>query len=237
MKAPILSIDNVSKAFDIFDVDRHITACRRVSISVYPGEFVGITGKSGSGKSTILKLIYRSYLPQSGMIFYDSKSFGTVDMCTLSERRVIFLRRYEIGFVSQFLDVIPRTSARSVVEKAVLEMGESETTARQKAEQILSHFELPPLLWDSYPTTFSGGEKLRLNTARAMVKEPRLLLLDEPTASLDSHTKNKVRDLISLLKEKGTTMLGIFHDLSFMEGLCDRIYHMEEGVIETSYED
>jgi alpha-D-ribose 1-methylphosphonate 5-triphosphate synthase subunit PhnL len=205
-------------------------------MAVHEGEFVGITGKSGSGKSTILKLIYRSYLPQAGSIIYHSKVFGKTDLAKTSERRIIYLRRFEIGYVSQFLRVIPRTSARSIVEKAVLEMGESESAARKKAEQMLEHFELAPELWDSYPATFSGGEKLRLNIARAMIKEPRLLLLDEPTASLDAHSKGKVRELISLLKEKGTTMLGIFHDVGFMGGLCDRTHLMNEGVIEEIYE-
>ena len=101
---------------------------------------------------------------------------------------------------------------------------------------MLQHFELSPELWDSYPMTFSGGEKLRLNIARAMIKEPRLLLLDEPTASLDAHSKKKVRELIRRLKEKGTTMLGIFHDLDFMRGLCDRTHIMTDGVLEATNE-
>ncbi len=236
MTTPVLEISGLSKSFHLHDVGRHITACRHVTMAVRQGEFVGITGKSGSGKSTILKLIYRSYLPQAGSIIYDSKSFGMIDLTVTTERRIIYLRRFEIGYVSQFLRVIPRTSARSIVEKAVLEMGESESTAREKGEQMLEHFELAPELWDSYPATFSGGEKLRLNIARAMIKEPRLLLLDEPTASLDTHSKGKVRELISLLKKRGTTMLGIFHDVGFMGGLCDRTHLMNEGVIEEIYE-
>lgn len=233
---PILDIQSIGKSFHIYDVDRHISACRDVSIQVHPGEFVGITGKSGSGKSTILKLIYRSYLPESGSILYDSQLYGQINLFTASERQIVALRRYEIGYVSQFLHVIPRTTARTIVEKAVLEMGKSYETAKASAEQMLSHFELAPELWDSYPSTFSGGEKLRLNVARAMIKEPRLLLLDEPTASLDSHSKEKVRVLIQQLKEKGTTMIGIFHDLSFMAGLCDREYAMSAGVMEGAHE-
>jgi alpha-D-ribose 1-methylphosphonate 5-triphosphate synthase subunit PhnL len=94
---------------------------------------------------------------------------------------------------------------------------------------MLAHFELEEELWDSYPNTFSGGEKLRLNIARAMVKHPRLLLLDEPTASLDIHSKSRVRELIEQLKNEGTTMLGIFHDIEFMGGLCDSEFNMEAG--------
>ena len=100
---------------------------------------------------------------------------------------------------------------------------EAETT------RMLEHFAFPRELWDLYPNTFSGGEKLRLNIARAMVRRPRLLLLDEPTASLDNASKVRVRDLIEQLKAGGTTMLGIFHDLEFMEGVCDREYNMQAG--------
>lgn len=232
MSETVLDIRNLSKSFYVHDVGRHIDACREVNISVGSGEFVGITGKSGSGKSTVLKLIYRSYLPQSGSVRYRSAAFGEIDLFRASEREILYLRRYEIGYVSQFLHVIPRTSARSIVEKAVLEMGKSEDEAREKAVEILTHFELSQELWDSYPATFSGGEKLRLNIARAMIKEPRLLLLDEPTASLDIHSKAKVRELIKQLKQKGTTMLGIFHDLEFMQGLCDREHLMNKGVME-----
>ena len=144
---------------------------------------------------------------------------------------MIYLRKQEIGYVSQFLRIMPRTTARQIIEHAVLEMGADEETARHRAKDMLEHFELEPALWDMFPNTFSGGEKLRLNIAAAMVKKPRLLLLDEPTASLDNSSKQKVRDLIEQLKLEGTTMLGIFHDLEFMEGLCDREYNMQKGMM------
>lgn len=226
---PILDARNLSKGFTIHQLDRHITGCRDVSIRVEPGQFVGITGRSGSGKSTVLKLIYRTYLPQEGTIMYDSAEFGVVDLTQAAERTVIHLRRHEIGYVSQFLNTIPRTTAREIVETAVRETGADEETARVETERMFTHFELDPELWDSYPNNFSGGEKLRLNIAHAMVKHPRLLLLDEPTASLDGRNKEKVRELIDQLKREGTTMLGIFHDLEFMGGLCDKEYSMTLG--------
>ena len=226
---PCLTVNDVSKSFTIHQLDKHIHACAGISFQVARGEFIGITGRSGSGKSTILKLIYRSYLPQAGSIWYDSAAFGRINLCTASERTIVWLRRHEIGYVSQFLNVIPRTTAREIVEHAVLELGRSQADAKAEAETMLAHFELGQDLWDSYPATFSGGEKLRLNIARAMAKHPRLLLLDEPTASLDDHTKRKVRSLIEQLKNEGTTMIGIFHDLEFMEGLCDREFNMQAG--------
>ncbi|WP_361920391.1 ATP-binding cassette domain-containing protein, partial [Streptomyces sp. NPDC046876] len=116
---------------------------------------------------------------------------------------------------------------RQLVTNALLEMGSAASIAHEEAEKALAHFEIDPKLWDSYPNTFSGGEKLRLNIAMATVKKPRLLLLDEPTASLDYQSKLKVREIIEKLKANGTTLVGIFHDIEFMEGLCDKVYDMQ----------
>lgn len=225
----LIKIENLSKSFTLHNIGKHIRASQNINIEVKEGEFVGITGKSGSGKSTILKCIYRTYLPENGSIFYNSEKYGLINISELSERDIIYLRKYEIGYVSQFLSIMPRTTAKEIVEQAVLEMGYSKEYANTEAEKMLMHFELDKELWDSYPNTFSGGEKLRLNIARAMVKHPRLLLLDEPTASLDNSSKIRVRELIEQLKGEGTTMLGIFHDIDFMDGLCDKKYNMEAG--------
>lgn len=225
----ILKIQDLSKSFNIHNLDKHITGCENISIELKEGEFVGITGKSGSGKSTILKCLYRTYLPEMGNLWYKSKKFGVVNLSTASEREIIYLRKYEIGYVSQFLNVMPRTTAREIIEQSVIEMGCDHKFAESEAEKMLMHFELDRELWDTYPNNFSGGQKLRLNIASAMVKHPRLLLLDEPTASLDNASKIKVRELIEQLKAEGTTMVGIFHDIEFMEGLCDKVYNMQAG--------
>ncbi len=228
----LLEIKGLEKTFHMYvNKDKVIHACQGIDLSIRKGEFIGITGKSGSGKSTILKGIYRTNLPQKGSILYDSERYGVIDLCLATPRQMSYLRKHEIGYVSQFLHIMPRTSARSIIEHAVMEMGKSKEDAQLEAEHMLKHFELDPSLWDLYPNTFSGGEKLRLNIAAGMVKKPRLLLLDEPTASLDPSSKQKVRDLIEQLKKEGTTMLGIFHDLEFMEGLCDREFNMQQGMI------
>jgi alpha-D-ribose 1-methylphosphonate 5-triphosphate synthase subunit PhnL len=224
----LLRIENLSKRFCLHETRHSICGCEDITLAVYPGEFVGITGRSGSGKSTILRSIYRTNLPQQGRILYDSARFGPVDISAISERQMLYLRRFEIGYVSQFLRVLPRTSAFDTVVQSALDAsaGTDIKSARQKSADLLRHFQLAEELWDLYPLTFSGGEKLRLNIAAAMVKEPRLLLLDEPTASLDKASKRRVRELIERLKQGGCTMLGIFHDLEFMEGLCDREFNM-----------
>ncbi|HCX04198.1 MAG TPA: phosphonate C-P lyase system protein PhnL [Clostridiales bacterium] len=227
----ILEIKNISKSFTLHNINKHIKACNDISLSIRKGEFIGITGKSGSGKSTILKSIYRTYLPEKGNILYDSEKFGEVNLSKADERKIVYLRKYEIGYVSQFLNVLPRTTAIELIENSLLEMGYEKDYSKDEACKMLSHFELDKELWDSYPVNFSGGEKLRLNVASAMIKKPRLLLLDEPTASLDLESKKKVRELIEKLKKQGTTMLGIFHDIEFMDGLCDFEFNMEKGGI------
>ena len=223
----MLEIAGFEKRFTIHHLNKVMPAIKDISFSLETGEFIGIVGKSGSGKSTILKSIYRTYLPDQGKIMYDSAAFGVVDLAHISERQMLHLRKYEIGYVSQFLNVMPRTTCRQLVTNALLEMGSTEEVASEEAEKALAHFEIDPKLWDSYPNTFSGGEKLRLNIAMATVKQPRLLLLDEPTASLDQQSKMKVREIIEKLKLNGTTLVGIFHDIEFMEGLCDKVYDMQ----------
>ncbi|OIK15132.1 phosphonate C-P lyase system protein PhnL [Bacillus sp. MUM 116] len=225
----LLSIQDLSKSFTLHNLNKQIKAINNIDLFVKEGEFIGITGKSGSGKSTILKCIYRTYLPDGGDIWYNSTQFGRINLASASEREIVYLRKHEIGYVSQFLNVMPRTTARELVKQSIVEMGHHEKVAERETIKMLEHFELDKELWDSYPVTFSGGEKLRLNIARAMIKRPRLLLLDEPTASLDETSKQRVKVLIEQLIKEGTTMLGIFHDLEFMKDLCDREYNIQEG--------
>lgn len=225
----LLDIRDLTKGFTLHAANRRVRGCEHVSLYVRHGEFVGVTGRSGSGKSTILKCLYRTNLPEHGQIWYDSEAFGRIDLATIDERRMVYLRNYEIGYVSQFLDVVPRTTAHDIVLQSASEAFADPEVAESETVRMLKHFNFPPELWELFPNTFSGGEKLRLNIARAMVRRPRLLLLDEPTASLDNANKLQVRSLIEQLKASGTTMLGIFHDLEFMEGVCDREYNMQAG--------
>lgn len=198
----ILAIEGLTKNFYLHNLGKTIKSCRDIGFTLHEGEFIGIVGRSGAGKSSILKCINRTYLP---------------------------LRRYEIGYVAQFLNVMPRTTAKEHVMSALLEIGVAAGEAERRAKEMLDYFRLQEELWDIYPQTFSGGERLRLNLAHAMVKRPRLMLLDEPTASLDNKTKVLVKDILQQLKEEKTSMLGIFHDLEFMEGVCDKVFNMSEG--------
>lgn len=230
----ILRIENLTKSFLTYHTNKKITPIENVSLKIDQGDFLGIVGKSGSGKSTIIKCIYRTYLTTSGDIYYDSKAFGKVNLSEIDDRKMIYLRKFEIGYVSQFLNIMPRTTSLKLVVNGLLEMGYDLKQAEDIAKETLTHFDIKEELWNTYPNTFSGGEKLRLNISMAIVKKPRLLLLDEPTASLDNDSKLKVRDSIEKLKLEGTTMIGIFHDLEFMQGLTDYIYDMKRR--ETIYD-
>lgn len=224
----ILRISGLSKNFYLHQAELEIKSCQNIDLTLQEGEFVGIIGLSGAGKSTILKCINRSYLPTRGDIIYNSEAFGKINLSLAGEREILHLRRNEIGYVSQFLNVMPRTTAKAHVMNALIDMRFDLETAEAAAEEMLCYFRLPEELWDIYPATFSGGERLRLNLAHAMVKKPRLLMLDEPTASLDNKTKILVRDMLKKLKEMNTSMIGIFHDIEFMDGVCDRVFNMSD---------
>ncbi|MGL6166990.1 MAG: ATP-binding cassette domain-containing protein [Fusobacteriaceae bacterium] len=225
-KKPLLEIKELYKNFDLHNLDVKIKGCQNINMSVYEGEFIGITGTSGSGKSTILKCIYRNYLPSSGEILYNSENYGMIDLVKATEREIIKIRKDEIGYVSQFLKVMPRVTAKEFLQENILNISDNQTLAEEETIKMLKHFKISAELWDAYPNTFSGGEKLRLNIAKAMIKKPKLLILDEPTASLDNGSKILVKELIEDLKKQGTTMLGIFHDIEFMENVIDREYKM-----------
>lgn len=205
-----------------------VPALRDVSFSVARGEFLGLAGPSGAGKSTILKCIHRTYLATSGAILYRSPSLGEIDLASASEADVIRLRRNEIGMVSQFLRVIPRVSTLELVAEPLRHrQGLSSEEATERAVALLSMLRIPKTLWTAFPATFSGGEQQRVNIARAVGWVPPLLLLDEPTASLDRTSAGIVLELLSDLRSRGCTMIGIFHDPEFMARIADRTIHLE----------
>ncbi len=222
----MIQIDNLSKTFHIHALgNKVIEALNAISFQVAPGEFLGLTGPSGAGKSTILKCIYRTYLPTAGDIWYQSRGLGPINLAKTSNRSILGLRSREIGYVSQFFKVIPRISALEVVaEPLVTRNGIAPHLARTKATELLQRLLIPPSLMDAYPATFSGGEQQRVNIARAVIWKPRLLLLDEPTASLDLQATAVVMEILRELKEEGTTMIGIFHRQDMIRKITDRLY-------------
>jgi alpha-D-ribose 1-methylphosphonate 5-triphosphate synthase subunit PhnL len=227
----ILEVNELSKVFNLHILrDKHIEALKNISFSVKEGEIIGLTGKSGSGKSSLMKCIYRTYLATSGEIIYTAKN-GPIDLVKANDHEVIALRKSEITYCSQFLSVIPRVPAVDVVSEYLFRSERDKESVRIKARQMLEELALPSELWDAFPVTFSGGEQQRINVARAIIGEPRFLLIDEPTASLDARTKDVVIDLILALKKKGTSVLCISHDEYTLERLVDRRLHLQLGSI------
>jgi alpha-D-ribose 1-methylphosphonate 5-triphosphate synthase subunit PhnL len=226
---PLLAVENLEKRFISHVLGgKPIIGFRKISFTVPRGTALGLAGPSGHGKSSVLKCIYRTYGASSGQILYDSKTFGPVQLTDLPENQVLALRRDEIGYVTQFLSVLPRVSTRDVVAEPLVNAGMPEADARKQAGTLLHRLRIDPELHDAYPATFSGGEKQRVNLARAIIHPPRLLLLDEPTASLDVDALAIVLQLLSELKNRGTTMIAIFHDKSIMDRLMDTTFTMPE---------
>jgi alpha-D-ribose 1-methylphosphonate 5-triphosphate synthase subunit PhnL len=223
----MLTVDNLEKRFVSHCLSgKEIVGFPPVSFRVAGGRALGLAGPSGTGKSSVLKCIYRTYRASSGTIAYDSTACGRVDLTALPENEILKLRRTEIGHVTQFLSVLPRVPALDVVAEPLLAAGMPRPEARENARRLLQRLRIDPRLHDAFPCTFSGGEKQRVNLARAVIRPARLLLLDEPTASLDPEAMQVVLDLLAERKAQGTTLIAIFHDRSIMDRLMDDVYTM-----------
>lgn len=220
---PVLQVSGLSKAFHLhLHGGKHLPVVEGVDFVVLPGECVVLGGPSGAGKSSILRAIYGNYLANSGAIILDDGE-KRVDVVTASPGAIIALRRHMMGYVSQFLRVIPRVPALEIVAEAARAAGFSTDEARKRAGRLLAHLNLPERLWNLPPATFSGGEQQRVNIARGFAGNHRFLILDEPTASLDAKNREAVIALIAERKTQGTAFLGIFHDQDVRERVADRI--------------
>ena len=193
-----------------------------VNFSVKAGECAVLGGPSGAGKSSILKMLFGNYSVDSGQILVNHEG-RVIDLATADPRTVIQVRRNTIGYVSQFLRVVPRVSALDIVAEPLTARGTSIEAARARAEELLSALNLPRELWLLPPATFSGGEQQRVNIARGFITDHPILLLDEPTASLDAKNREVVIGMIEEKKKAGVALLGIFHDEDVRERVADRI--------------
>ena len=226
----ILEIVELQKQFELHILnEKRIEALHEVSLDVNEGEIVALTGKSGSGKSSLMKCIYRTYLSDSGQILYYSASGRRIDLASATEHAVLQIRKSEMTYCSQFLQVIPRVPALDVVASALIARGHAVEQARQLTSECFERLSLPRELWDAYPSTFSGGEQQRVNIARAIISRPRFLLVDEPTASLDTKTKDAVIAMILELKRLGTSIVLISHDEYSLQRMADRSLLLENG--------
>ncbi len=231
----LLKLEHYTKRFFIHHLSREISAFEDLNASVKAGEFVLISGPNGVGKSTLLRCLYRTYRASSGSAFYRS-AYGEVDLAKATDIDMMKLRHEEMGFVTQFLKARPRVSAVELVAEPLLEQMVYEA-ALKKASEALEVFGLKEDLWQAYPSTFSGGEQQKVNLARALITPRRLLLLDEPTASLDNDARNALARRLAELKTQGVTMIGVFHHPEDVVELIDNtltltaLYQEEELVI------
>jgi alpha-D-ribose 1-methylphosphonate 5-triphosphate synthase subunit PhnL len=193
-----------------------------VSFSVAGGECVVLGGPSGIGKSSILKMLYGNYAVDAGQILVNHRE-KIVDIAAADPRTIIEVRRHTMGYVSQFLRTVPRVAAVDVVAEPLVARGIDAAEAKDKAVELLARLNLPRELWSLPPATFSGGEQQRVNIARGFITSHRILLLDEPTASLDATNRRVVIEMIAAKKAEGVAMLGIFHDEEVREAVADRV--------------
>lgn len=218
----LLHVEDLAKRFVChMQGGKEILGFEGVSFRLPAGAALALTGPSGAGKSSVLKCIYRSYLPGRGSIGYRTVDGREIDLARASETEVLHIRSREMGYVTQFLHVLPRVPAVEVVAEPLTAAGAPPAEARRRAQALLERLGIDRALWDAYPATFSGGEKQRVNFARAVIRPPRLLLLDEPTASLDPRAMEVVVAVLSELKARGTTMVAVFHEGSRLASLMD----------------
>jgi alpha-D-ribose 1-methylphosphonate 5-triphosphate synthase subunit PhnL len=216
---PMIEIENLSKAFVLHNQGSVvIPVMAGARLSVAAGECVGLIGQSGAGKSTLMRMVYGNYLVAGG-----SLRVAGVDLAQAAPRQIIALRRSTLGYVSQFLRVVPRVATVDVVADPLLRLGVAPDAARARAQDLLARLNIPQRLWGLSPTTFSGGEQQRVNIARGFAHPFPVLLLDEPTASLDRVNRAVVLTLIAEAKARGVAILGIFHDEAARAQVCDRL--------------
>jgi len=225
-----VSVRGLSKHFVLHVLrGKILRAFEDVSFDVPSGAFVGIAGRSGSGKSSLLKCLYRTYLADAGEILYRRPDGTTLDLVRAPDDAVLDVRGAEIGYVSQFLRPVPRVRALDLAARPLLGRGVDPAAATERVEGLFSRLGLARDLWDGYPILFSGGEQQRVNLARALAAEPRLLLLDEPTSALDAGLQATVGTLLAEARERGTTMLGVMHDRPLLDTLSDLVITMDDG--------
>lgn len=215
----MIKIWDLSKTFTLHNQGGiTIEVMRDAVMDVGAGECVALTGASGAGKSTLMRMIYGNYLSSAGHIM-----IGDTDVPCATPRQILALRRDTLGYVSQFLRVVPRVPAIDVVAEPLLSLGVATPTARARAAELMARLNIPQTLWQLSPTTFSGGEQQRINIARGFAHPYPALLLDEPTASLDANNREVVLQMIEQAKARGAAIVGIFHDTVARDRVCDRV--------------
>jgi alpha-D-ribose 1-methylphosphonate 5-triphosphate synthase subunit PhnL len=217
----VLELNAVSKTFTMhLQGGLRLPVVSGVAFAVDPGECVVLSGPSGAGKSSILKMIFGTYRCDSGHILVH-RDGGVIDVVAAEPREILALRRHCLGYVSQFLRAVPRVPAIDVVAEPLLASGVPRDVARERAADLLARLNIPQRLWPLPPATFSGGEQQRVNIARGFLSDLPILLLDEPTASLDAGNRAVVVDLVAEKKRRGVAVVAIVHDDDVRSAIAD----------------
>lgn len=225
-----LEVKNLNKTFKVHTQGGiEVKGFENINLTLKQGKFLSLFGPSGSGKSSILKTLFRTYTATKGNIIFYKNNGSKIDIANACESEILKLRKDDIGYVSQFLQILPRVSAVDIVAEQLISKGESKEISRTKAKEMLDYLAIKEELFDLSPLTFSGGEQQRVNIAKGIIAPKSLLLLDEPTASLDKTNTMKVVEKLKLLKKQGIAMIGIFHDLEAMETISDNIYKLKKA--------
>ncbi|MDR0528602.1 MAG: phosphonate C-P lyase system protein PhnL [Zoogloeaceae bacterium] len=222
----VLHVSNLGKTFTLHQQNGvTLPVLSEINFQLEAGECLILRGRSGAGKSTLLRALYGNYLPTDGSIRVRHAG-AWLEMVGAPPRSILAARRSTLGYVSQFLRVIPRVSALDVVTEPALARGVDPEKARRRARSLLDNLNIPERLWRLSPSTFSGGERQRVNIARGFMVDWPIFLLDEPTASLDAANRGIVLELIAHAKKRGAAMIGIFHDEAACEAVADRYLEM-----------
>jgi alpha-D-ribose 1-methylphosphonate 5-triphosphate synthase subunit PhnL len=225
---PLIIVEDLAKTFVLHNAEAAtIPVFQDLTLQVAAGECVVLAGESGVGKSTLMRSIFGNYLPTQGAVkvWHDGVY---VDITKASPHEVLEVRRRTLGYVSQFLRVIPRVPTLQLVMEPLLENGVAFDEAKDRASELLSALRLPQAHWDLPPATFSGGEQQRVNIARSFIRKYPVLLLDEPTASLDAENRAIVVRLINEALSEGAAMIGIFHDLDVRDAVASRLFEVAQ---------
>ena len=220
---PMIEVRALGKMFTLHNQGGiRLPVLEAVDFDAAAGDCLVLAGPSGTGKSTLLRCLYGNYLATEGSIRVRAGD-DWVELVGAPEQRILALRREVIGYVSQFLRVIPRVSALDVVAEPLRMAGVEADEARERAAAMLRRLNVPPRLWGLAPATFSGGEQQRVNIARGFIARHPILLLDEPTASLDPDNRAVVVELIREARAAGRCLLGIFHDEEVRDAVASRV--------------
>lgn len=221
--SPMIEISSAAKTFTMhLQNGVRLPVISGVSMHVDAGECVVLAGPSGAGKSSILKMIFGNYRCDQGRIAVRHAG-NVIDIASAEPRDILRVRRHTIGYVSQFLRAVPRVATIDVVAEPLIANGVARDEAKARAGVLLRRLNISERLWTLPPSTFSGGEQQRVNIARGFISDMPILLLDEPTASLDAINRQIVVDLVEEKKTRGVAMVAIVHDDDVRNLIADRI--------------